>query len=454
MLSAIIQRHAIEEPEGIAVIDAAGAHTWRTLAARSDALAQQIQSLPFVRFATVLPQRADALALVAAVASRGAELLVLAETHGPERVRSYARDLGAEAIVDVRGPALSVEPLEGVAPAAPPERAADPAVYLLTSGTSGRPKCAKHTWTSLSRAVKLRDSGRGQRWLLGYPMAQFAGLQVVLQSLHNGGTLVVPRDFSPPRSIEAVIDRRVECITCTPTAARLMLACSSRPLLRDSAVRHVTLGGEAVDQRTIDELRDAFPSARIACTYASTKLGLLLVASDGKAGFDPTAIDGERFKLDGGELFARRTARAMMGYVGRQGASSETERVNQSGQDSWASTGDLAEVRGDRLFILGRKDDVINVGGFKVVPAQVEETIRSVRGVVEAAVVAHRSSILGNLVKARVRLTDDADATRVVADVRRTCADALPYYMVPRLIEVTDSLAMNASQKIVRRAEP
>jgi acyl-coenzyme A synthetase/AMP-(fatty) acid ligase len=411
MLSAIVQRHALEQPEGIAVIDAAGAHTWRALAARADALAQEIRSVPFVRFATVLPQRADALALVAAVASRAAGLLVLAETHGPERVRSYARDLGAEAIVDVRGPALSFERLEGVAPPVPPERSAEPAVYLMTSGTSGRPKCAKHTWESLSRAVKLRDSGRGQRWLLGYPMAQFAGLQVVLQSVHNGGTLVVPRDFSPPRSIEAVVEHRVECITCTPTAARLMLACSTRPSLRDSAVRHVTLGGEAVDQRTIDELRDAFPSARVACTYASTELGLLLVASDGKAGFDAAAIDGERFRLEGGELFARRTARSMVGYVGNQGGPGQAELVEQSGQGAWVSTGDLAEVRGDRLFILGRKDDVINVGGFKVVPAQVEETIRSVRGVVEAAVVAHRSSILGHLVKARVRLTDDADPT-------------------------------------------
>ncbi len=431
MLAELTRQHAREQPEAAATIDALGTLSYRALLARAEALAQLFRGTDAPRYALVLPHHADALAALIACDLLDRDALVIAASRGLPAARKYAEELGVRALVrwDERSPCLELLHVEA-------QRDDERSLWLLTSGTTGKPKCARHTPRTLAGAVKTRAHLRGQRWLLGYPAAQFAGLQVLLQCLGNAGTLVIPRSPAPSDCMAAVVEHGVQYLTCTPTAARLMLGSMERV---PCDVKHVTLGGESTDQGVLDSLRAAFPSARLTHTYASTEAGLMLSASDGRAGFPAEALDPSRLRITDGQLEARPSPRAMLGYLGEQA------------QPGWRKTGDLAELRDGRVYVTGRADDVINVGGFKVVPSVVEEAIRNVAGVLDALVLGQRSPVLGNLVKAKVKLHASVDRKQGIAGVLAHCREQLPYYMVPRLIEAVDELELNTSQKLVRR---
>jgi acyl-coenzyme A synthetase/AMP-(fatty) acid ligase len=162
---------------------------------------------------------------------------------------------------------------------------------------------------------------------------------------------------------------------------------------------------------------------------------------DGREGFDGALLDGQRLMLRDGELFVRRTARSMLDYVGEAPAAP---------RDEWVATGDLIAVEGGRAKFRGRASDVINVGGYKVNPVEVEAVIRSVAGVRDACLVGHQSSIVGNLPKAIITPEPDADRAALQAEITRRCAEQLAPYMVPRLFEFTERLERSIAQKRVR----
>ena len=198
MLNSIVSRYAAESGGARAVVDGDGALTFAELARAMACFEAELAGLGAAEcFAVILPQRAEALALLAACAACGKHTLIISETQGRARATRFARELGADFLLRFEDGALQPERLttagRDVASAA-----AEPRVWLLTSGTSGSPKCIQHTFSTLAASAKVREHLRGRRWLLGYPIAQFAGLQVLIQCLVNGGTLVIPRDFAPP----------------------------------------------------------------------------------------------------------------------------------------------------------------------------------------------------------------------------------------------------------------
>jgi acyl-CoA synthetase (AMP-forming)/AMP-acid ligase II len=117
----------------------------------------------------------------------------------------------------------------------------------------------------------------------------------------------------------------------------------------------------------------------------------------------------------------------------------------------WVATGDLVELADDRVRLRGRANDTINVGGFKVNPAEVEAIVREVAGVAEACVVGHKSSISGQLVKVVLCVAPGTDPAAIKREVTRRCSERLPGHMTPRLFEVVDRLETSMAQKLVRR---
>ena len=278
----------------------------------------------------------------------------------------------------------------------------------------------------------------GDRWLLAYPISHFAALQVVAQALLSGATLVIPDDFGPGAALAALADG-VTCLSCTPTYFRRLVLATPDAAWATTRLAQLTLGGEIVDQALLDAARRALPAARIVHIYASTELGAAITVRDGRAGFDAALLDGERFEVRDDELWARRSERAMLGYAG--GAA----------PGEWVATGDLVEVADGRVRFRGRANEIINVGGFKVSPAEVEAVVREVAGVAEAWVVGHKSSITGQLVKAVLCLAPGADAAQVKRDVAARCAQRLPSHMAPRIFELAERAETSSTQKLVRR---
>lgn len=316
------------------------------------------------------------------------------------------------------------------------------AVLLTTSGTTGQPKLVRYDPDHLLGRVRTPKAGSsGSRWLLTYAPASFAGLQVLLTCLSGGSTLVASSTPSTRELAECALRHRATHISATPTFWRAFLVALG-DASRELQLEQATLGGEAIDQSILERLTAAFPRAVITQIYASTEAGALFAVHDGLAGFPARwlreGIEGVQLRIRNGVLEVK-SPRGMEGYVSQQGGLDH--------QDSWIVTNDLVEQRGARVHFKGRVDSVINVGGAKVSPEEVESVLLEVPGVVEVHVFGRANPISGALVAARVVCAAGWDHQEVRKAIARNARAVLDVHKVPRIIEFVESLAISETGK-------
>jgi acyl-CoA synthetase (AMP-forming)/AMP-acid ligase II len=319
-------------------------------------------------------------------------------------------------------------------------------IVIQTSGTTGEPKLAKHTVQALRG--RIRDHGRGRnRWLLTYHPATFGGLQVLLTALGTGSELVVAESPTVPALSEAAVACRPTHISGTPTFWRSFLLCLG-PRASELPLAQITLGGEIADEAILERLRATFPEARINHIYASTEAGALFSVQDGQPGFPSawleTGIDGVDLRIQGGVLQVR-SPRAMKGYLNKDIPTATTP-------DGWLVTGDSVERVDDRVLFRGRDDAMLNVGGAKVRPEEVEALLYTLPEVEEARVYGVPNPITGMVVGAdivrRPGLTEAEARQAILAKARL----GLESYKVPRIVHFVERIGISMAGKKERRA--
>ena len=320
-------------------------------------------------------------------------------------------------------------------------------ILMPTSGTTGAPKFIDHSLATLTATTRTASDGPAHRWGLLYDPARFAGLQVVLQALLGGSTLVAPPLDDIESAVAFLATHGVTALSGTPSFWRKLLMTRAAERLR---LRQVTLGGEIADRMILQALKTRFPDARIAHLYASTEAGVGFSVSDGEAGFpasylDAGAVRGVELRVrDDGHLLVKRNDAALR---------PANVAVLEGAESGFIDTGDLVERRGDRVHFLGRASGVINVGGNKVSPEVVEEVLCRHPRVVAARVFGKRSSVMGSLVAAEVQLRDGSDASEVQRELKELCKRELPREQQPASIAIVAELGVNSSGKIDRGAE-
>lgn len=316
-----------------------------------------------------------------------------------------------------------------------------PYLCLLTSGTTGMPKCVKHTWKSLISRIKLDSKFKRCKWFLGYPITHFAGLQVMLQCLSNRGSLIIPPSYAPATCLPLIAEHKPEYINCTPTLVRQLFMSASDFDWKNCPVKRFTMGGEIVEQSIIDLIKQHIPGAKITHIYASTELGAILTIPDEKEGFPLELVDNSHLKIMNDELWVKPSESAMVQYL----------QADKLKQDEWIATKDIVEVTDSRVLFKGRTDDIINVGGFKVLPSTVEQVIRKLPAVQEAVVMGQSNPIVGNIVKAKIQSILGADHKMLKKEIIRICKESLPEYMVPGIIQFVDEISVTKTHKLLRR---
>jgi acyl-coenzyme A synthetase/AMP-(fatty) acid ligase len=212
------------------------------------------------------------------------------------------------------------------------------------------------------------------------------------------------------------------------------------------APRYVRLSGEIADQAILDHLRDAFPAADIAHAFASTEAGVAFDVGDGFSGFPATYL-GQRgaveMRVDDGSLRIR-SGRNSLGYLG--------EAVAQPFDDEgYVDTGDLVELRDGRYHFVGRQGGVINIGGQKVHPEEIEAVINRHPEVQMSRVMARKNPITGAIVVADVVVTaEHAALDAVKGQILAACRGTLARYKVPASIRFVPAIEVAASGKLAR----
>ena len=316
---------------------------------------------------------------------------------------------------------------------------------LLTSGTTGAPKLVRHTLATLAGPM-LGGGALGQRavWSTFYDMRRYGGLQIFLRAMLGGGSMVLSSALEPVGDFLARAGARgVSHISGTPSHWRRALMSA---VIDRIAPRYVRLSGEIADQAILDHLRDAFPAADIAHAFASTEAGVAFDVGDGLCGF-PASYLGCRgaveMRVCDGSLRIR-SSRNSLGYLG--------EAVAQPFDDEgYVDTGDIVEQRDGRYHFVGRQGGVINIGGQKVHPEEIEAVINRHPEVQMSRVMARKNPITGAIVVADVVVTaGHAALDAVKGQILAACRGTLARYKVPASIRFVPAIEVAASGKLAR----
>jgi acyl-coenzyme A synthetase/AMP-(fatty) acid ligase len=320
---------------------------------------------------------------------------------------------------------------------------------MLTSGTSGMPKIVSHTLEGLTGAIVADSPARSGPavWATFYDIRRYGGLQIFLRAIIGGGSMVLSEPGEPLADYIARLRAAgVTQISGTPSHWRKLLMSGS---VAGFSPRYVRLSGEIANQAVLDGLSRAFPEASIGHAYASTEAGVGFAVNDGLEGFPATMIGDNRggveMKVEDGSLRIRstRTARA---YVGPNAAALADEQ-------GFVDTGDMVELRGDRYHFVGRRGGIINIGGLKVHPEEIEAVINRHAEVRMSRAKSRRSPITGAIVVADVILAEGTDASRsgeIRDQILADCRASLPSYKIPAVIRFVRSLDITAAGKLAR----
>jgi acyl-coenzyme A synthetase/AMP-(fatty) acid ligase len=212
---------------------------------------------------------------------------------------------------------------------------------------------------------------------------------------------------------------------------------------------YVRLSGEIADQAILDNLGSVFPHAKIAHAFASTEAGLAFDVGDGLAGFPAALIErgngAVEMKIQDGSLCIR-SPRAAIRYLGQQ-----NPRV--ADEAGFVDTGDVLELRGNRYYFVGRRDGVINVGGLKVHPEEIEAVINRHPRVRGSLVRKKKNPITGAVVVAEVALwaaAENGHSSLLQQEILNLCRETLPPHKVPAAITFLKDLPVAMAGKLVR----
>jgi acyl-coenzyme A synthetase/AMP-(fatty) acid ligase len=372
-----------------------------------------------------------------------------------KHLAAVVRDAAADAIVyGANAPAPQGVDVAILASCALPlQRRRIPAVrrhatewVLLTSGTTGDPKMVVHTLATLTGAIaRPTRQAAVQNWATFYDIRRYGGLQILLRVIAGRGSLTLR---SAGETMDDFLIRAgaagVTHISGTPSHWRLVLMNGAARRIDPLYVR---LSGEIADSGLIDGLTKLYPRARIAHAFASTEAGVGFEVDDGQAGF-PAAYLGEResgaaLKIVDGALVIR-SDRTALRYLGEN---APTLRDSEG----FVDTGDMIELRGDRCYFVGRRGGIINVGGAKVNPEEVEAVINRHADVYASLVKARKNPITGALVAADIVLKEGViEAPALKDEIIAACVSELAPYKVPALIRFVPALAVTAGGKLAR----
>lgn len=316
----------------------------------------------------------------------------------------------------------------------------DAGLILFSSGVSGKPKAIVHSFNRLLR--KFLHAKKSLRTLTFLLFDHIAGIDTLFYSLFSGGTLVFPQERTPSYVCGLIEKHKIEVLPTSPTYLNLLLMSEEYKSYDLSSLRIITYGSEPMPSTVLKRINDSFPDCRIIQKYGISELGSPRSKSKDSSSLW-VKIDSENFKTKvvDGVLWVKADS-AMLGYLNAPSPFDE---------DGWFNTEDRVEVDGEYITILGRESDIINVGGQKVYPAEVESVLLELDGITDVTVIGETNPILGQIVKARISLAEEENMNELKKRVRRFCTGRLAEYKIPQRIEIAREPQFHSRFKRIRR---
>jgi acyl-coenzyme A synthetase/AMP-(fatty) acid ligase len=315
-----------------------------------------------------------------------------------------------------------------------------PGLVLFSSGSTGKSKAAVHDFIPLLEKFKVARHAR--RTITFLMFDHIGGVNTLLYTLANGGCAVMVEDRSPTGICRAIERHKVQLLPTSPTFIHLLIISEAYKEYDLSSLQLVTYGTEAMPEGTLKRFHALFPDIQLLQTYGLSEVGILRSQS--------RSSDSLWLKI-GGEGFETRVVHGILEIKARSAMLGYLNAPSPFSEDGWFNTGDAVEVDGDYIHILGRSSEMINVGGEKVYPAEVESVIQQMEGVEDITISGEPNPVTGHMVKARVKLKTSESLGDFRMRMRNFCKDKLPPFKIPQKVVLIDQELYGERFKKMRR---
>lgn len=314
-----------------------------------------------------------------------------------------------------------------------------PGLILFSSGSTGKPKAML---LDVERVLaKFRQPRQALNTIAFLTLDHFGGINTLLAILSSLGTLVTVTRRTLASVCGAIEKHAVQVLPATPSFLTMLVQSDAGRRFDLSSLTLITYGTEVMPQAVLDQLREQFPAVKLQQTYGLSELGVLrsrsrddgsLWVKVGGEGFETKVVDG---------ILWIRSEYAMIGYL---------NAPSPFDAEGWFDTQDRVEVDGEWLRILGRVTDIINVGGQKVYPAEVEDVILRLDNIADVSVRGEAAPLIGTMVVAHVELREPEATAALRTRIRRACAAELAAYKVPTKVVIAEGGLYSSRMKKIR----
>lgn len=316
-------------------------------------------------------------------------------------------------------------------------------LILWSSGSTGKSKAVLHDFEALLE--KFKKPRLAKRIITFLLFDHIGGINTLFYTLFNGGCVIALQDRTPQTICEAIAKHKAQVLPTSPTFLNLLLLTRAYKKYNFESLELITYGTEVMPEKTLSLLTGEFPHIKFQQTYGLSEIGILSSKSKSSDSlFMKIGGDHYQTRIVNGMLEVK-AAFAMLGYL---------NAPSPFTQDGWFKTNDIVEQDGEYIRILGRESDIINVGGEKVFPIEIENVIQQIPNVQEVAITSEPHPLTGQIVKAIIQLSTPEDPAHFRMRLRKFCKNKLTPYKIPQKIIVTHDILHNERFKKIRNITP
>ena len=302
-----------------------------------------------------------------------------------------------------------------------------PGLILFSSGTSGEPKAALHDLTYLLE--KFNQQGKRLSTVTFLLFDHIGGFNTMMHTLVNGGLIVTLNTRNADEVCSLIEKYKLELLPTSPTFINLIILNKTYEKYDLSSLKIITYGTEPMPEATLKTIHKILPNVKLKQTYGLSEIGIMPTKSESSESLWVKLRNDETFQtkiID--DILYIKAKSAMIGYL---------NAPSPFDKDGWFNTKDKVLQKGDYVKILGRTTDLINVGGQKVYPVEVESTFLECSGVLDIRIYGVDNPVMGKVVEAEVQVSGENNNRDFIKNLRKFAKDKLEPYKIPVKFNLT-----------------
>ena len=315
-------------------------------------------------------------------------------------------------------------------------------LVLFSSGSTGKPKAMVHDLDTLISSFEAKKP-RKLNMLLFLLFDHIGGINTLLNILATLSTAIIPRERNSDEICALIEKYKISVLPSNPTFLNLILMSNAYKKYDLSSLKMITYGTEAMSESLLARLKATFKKVKFLQTFGTSETGILNTSSKSSNSTYIKLNDAE-YKIVNGELWIKSKTQ-ILGYL-----NADMSAFKASFEDGWFKTGDLVLRDAEYLKIVGRVKELINIGGKKALPSEIESVIMELENIADCVVYGEKNAITGQSVSCDVVLKSDMSKDELKKLIRSTCASKLERYKIPSKINVVEKIAFTNRFKKVR----